>query len=66
MFYELSSKFVDFADVISDVSKDQNKTNKNILRAYEIWLRTQSKKARNILIEHGIEPIIHPASLAKQ
>lgn len=66
LFNELSSKFVDFADVISDVSESQSRSNKNILRAYEVWLRTQSKRAKNILIDHGIEPIMQPSSLIKQ
>ena len=37
--------------------KNQNQLNKNLLRAYEIWLRTGSKRAQQILIESGIQPV---------
>ena len=66
IFYELSNKFVDFADVLSEVNEKQNISNKNILRTYEVWLRTQSKRARNILVEHGIQPIMHVSSMKRQ
>ncbi len=65
-FCELSNKFVDFADVLSDVNENQSYSNKNILRTYEVWLRTQSKHARNILIKQGIQPIMHSSSMIKQ
>ena len=55
VFNELSRKFVDFADILSDLNESQS--NKNLLRTYEVWIRTQSKKARNILIENNILPI---------
>ena len=57
VFYELSSKFIDFADVLSDLNKNQGQKNKNLLRTYELWLKTGSKKAQNILLDSGIEPI---------
>jgi len=66
VFCELSNKFVDFADILSDVNENQNSSNKNILRTYEVWLRTQSKRARNILVEHGIQPIMHTSSMKRQ
>jgi len=55
IFWELSSKFIDFVDVLSDLNQKQS--SKNLLQTYEIWLRTQSKKAKKILIENGINPV---------
>ena len=63
IFNELSSKFVDFVDVISDLNENQKQSNKNLLRTYEVWLRTQSKRAKKILIENGIQPITSNISI---
>lgn len=60
VFYELSNKFIDFVDVLSELNENQNQLNKNLLRAYEVWLRTGSKRAKRILIEQGIDPISAP------
>ncbi len=66
VFYELANKFVDFADVLSDINENQNQLNKNLLRTYEIWLRTGSKRAHKILIESGVQPIGHTTSMLRQ
>lgn len=56
VFHELSSKFIDFADVLSELNENQGQTNKNLLRTYEIWLKTGSAKARKLLLDSGIQP----------
>jgi hypothetical protein len=56
VFYELSNKFIDFADVLSGLNENQGQSNKDLLRTYEIWLKTGSKKAHKLLIESGIQP----------
>ena len=61
VFYELSNKFVDFVDILSDLNKNQS--DKNLLHVYETWLRTHSKKAKRILIENQILPIEHSINL---
>lgn len=66
VFYELSNKFIDFVDILSELNENQGQSNKNLLRTYEIWLRTRSKRAKKILIEHGIHPIMHTASMRSQ
>lgn len=66
VFYELSNKFVDFMDVLAELNENQSQSNNNLLRTYEIWLRTRSKRAKNILIEHGIHPTIHATSMRSQ
>lgn len=63
IFNELSNHFVDFADVLSDLNENQKQSNKNLLRTYEIWLRTQSKRAKAILIDNGIHPLTQPPSV---
>ena len=58
VFYELSNKFIDFVDVLSELN--ENQVNKNLLRIYEIWLRTGSKRAKRILFDHDISPVSNP------
>ncbi|MEJ2115220.1 MAG: hypothetical protein P8X88_04055 [Gammaproteobacteria bacterium] len=57
VFYELSRKFIDFADVLSEINENQENSNNNLLRTYELWLKTGSQKAKNLLIASGIQPI---------
>jgi len=60
VFDELSNKFIDFVDVLAGLKQEQS--SKNLLRTYEIWMRTQSKRAKRILIENGINPSAHSLS----
>jgi len=57
IFGELSEKFQLFADVLSEVG-ERNSTNSctDIMRLYEIWLRTGSKRAADKLRKLGIVP----------
>ncbi len=57
VFKELGQKFQHFVDVLNDV-RDEAKPNddQDVLRLYEVWLRTGSKRARNLLRKFGIEP----------
>ena len=66
VFYELSQKFVDCADVLSELNENHEKSNESLLRTYEVWLRTGSKRAHKLLIESGIQPLVHSTSLQKQ
>jgi len=57
VFAELSVKFQDFVDVLADVCSDPNAHDDiDILRLYEIWQRTGSKRAAQLLRSRGIEP----------
>ena len=57
VFAELSRKFVGFSDVLADVSERTGLTNNNdLLRIYEKWLRTGSRRDGQRLIERGIIP----------
>lgn len=57
VFTELAQKFQNFVDVLNDV-RDENKSNddQDVLRLYEIWLRTGSKRAERLLRALGVEP----------
>ncbi len=58
LFTELALRFNAFAEIISEVSETSGLTNPNdILRLYEKWLKTGSKRAEKRLKELGIEPI---------
>ena len=57
VFGELSSKFVGFMDVLAEVSERTSLTSEaDVLRLYEKWLRTGSRRDGQRLIERGIVP----------
>lgn len=57
VFEELSKKFVDFVDVLSEVSERTHMSNHaDIMRVYELWVRTGSRRAARTLRSVGIEP----------
>ena len=58
LFHELAQKFPVFVEVLAEVSETTRLTSsKDILRVYERWLRTKSKRAEAMLRELGIEPL---------
>jgi hypothetical protein len=57
VFAELSKKFVGFMDVLADVSERTSLASEgDVLRLYEKWLRTGSRRDGQRLIERGILP----------
>ena len=57
IFAELSEKFVAFVDVLSEVSERARLTSDaDLLRLYEKWLRTGSRRNGDLLAERGIVP----------
>lgn len=57
VFAELAVKFQRFVDVLADVRDEASSTKDvDVLRLYEIWLRTGSARAQRILRSLGIEP----------
>lgn len=57
VFSELATRFVGFADVLSEVSERSTlRSSTDVLRLYEKWLRTGSSRDRDKLIERGIVP----------
>jgi hypothetical protein len=57
IFSELSAKFVAFVDVLAEVSERTSLTNDaDLLRLYERWVRTGSRRNSDLLAEKGIVP----------
>jgi hypothetical protein len=57
VFAELGAKFQDFVDVLTEV-RDEARGNDviDVLRLYEVWLKTGSPRAARMLRRLGIEP----------
>lgn len=59
VFSELSGRFCEFADVLAEVSEtSQLSTNTSVLRLYERWVQTGSRRAAALLAERGIAPVL--------
>ena len=56
VFAELATKFRDFVDVLAEIRDSGKAAAIDVLRVYEVWLRTGSCRAARLLREHGIEP----------
>ena len=57
VFGELAAKFVEFVDVLSEVSeRSACSSNSDLLRLYEKWLKTGSARSGQLLIERGVVP----------
>lgn len=57
VFAELADKFCSFVDVLNDVSERSALTrNADLLRLYERWLRTGSRRDGQLLVERGLVP----------
>jgi len=57
VFEELAGKFGKFVDVLADVGeRTLPRDEKNLLRVYELWLRTRSDRAARQLSDAGIIP----------
>ncbi len=57
VFDELAGKFTSFVDILAEVSERSALTsNTDVLRLYEKWLRTKSRRSGNLLAARGIVP----------
>jgi hypothetical protein len=57
VYEELATKFASFIEVLAEVSdKTTPRTEKDLLRLYELWVRTRSERAAKALQEAGILP----------
>ncbi len=62
VFLELAQKFQRLVDVLNDVAEmAHTHTDKDILRLYEIWLKTGSPRAYAILQRLGVAPVAQGA-----
>jgi hypothetical protein len=57
VFAELAEKFIAFVDVLSEVSERSScASNMDLLRLYERWLKTGSRRSGQLLAERGVVP----------
>jgi len=57
VFAELADNFVRFVDVLSEVSERAScASNADLLRLYERWLKTGSRRSGQLLAERGVVP----------
>jgi hypothetical protein len=57
-FAELGEKFVEFVDVLSEVSERSFcASSSDLLRLYERWLKTGSSRSGQLLLERGVVPV---------
>jgi hypothetical protein len=57
VYAELGEKFVGFVDVLSEVSERTScVSNADVLRLYEKWLKTGSRRSGQLLVEKGVVP----------
>jgi len=57
IFAELGEKFVGFVDVLTEVSERTScSSNADLLRLYEKWLKTGSRRSGQLLVERGVVP----------
>jgi hypothetical protein len=58
VFSELANKFQDMVDVLNEVRESARTDNdSNLLRIYELWMKTGSSRARRLLREEGVYPM---------
>ena len=59
VFAELSSKFPQLVDVLTEISEMSGlKSRSDLLRTYELWQKTGSERARKQLRRAGIVPLL--------
>jgi hypothetical protein len=62
VFAEMAQKFQRLVDALNDVSEMAHRhDHRDVLRQYEIWLKTGSPRAHGILRSLGVEPTLVPA-----
>ena len=58
VFLELAARFVQFADLLSEVSEQSRLgSSRQVLALYERWRQTGSRRAAALLAEQGITPV---------
>ena len=67
VFNELAEKFQPLVDVLNEVSEGQRQqSGRDVLRLYEIWLKTGSARAHGLLRELGVAPTREAGALREQ
>lgn len=62
VYRELARKFQIVVDILNDVRDSaRNSSDIDLLRTYEVWLKTGSKRAAALLRQNGVTPMEQPA-----
>jgi len=59
IYSELASKFQILVDVLNEIKEGPGQKDANLLRTYDVWLKTGSRRAMEILRQNGVVPIGH-------
>jgi hypothetical protein len=60
IYMQLAKKFQRLVDALNDVSEmSYQHTDADILRLYEIWMKTGSRRAHGLLNKLGVQPVKH-------
>ncbi len=63
VYAELAQKFQRLVDALNEVSEmSYRHTDADVLRLYEIWIKTGSRRAHGLLQRLGVEPVRHDGS----
>jgi hypothetical protein len=63
VFEELARKFQPVVDALNEISESAHRhTDEDILRLYELWLKTGSRRCYDLLKQLGVEPAVAPGS----
>jgi hypothetical protein len=58
VYRELAAKFQVLVDVLNEVADGaRENSDTDLLRAYELWLKTGSRRAESLLRQSGVEPL---------
>jgi hypothetical protein len=61
VYKELAAKFQVLVDVLNEVADGaRENSDTDLLRAYEVWLKTGSRRAEALLRQSGVEPLRGP------
>lgn len=64
IFSELSGGFVSYMDILSEVSEKAGvRKDTDLLRLYDLWIKTGSRRAAEVLAAEGIQPLHHIVKL---
>ena len=58
VFRELAAKFQRLVDALNDVAESAcDHSSSDLLRLYEVWAKTGSPRARELLLRRGVQPV---------
>ena len=64
IYAQLARRFQGLVDALNEVSDMSYRySDKDILRLYEIWMKTGSRRAHGLLRGLGVEPVVTPGVL---